>query len=109
MCWTYFQLKLQKGSLSYSLVKIHHNFCKTATDLAWKQDVHLYIAGAYAAVEIGPNALNLAGCRSVSKRISQSILKYFELIDHIEPTIVSEPLYDEDVNVYQVLKDDMSF
>ena len=39
-------------------------------DLAWAADVPLYVLGGFAQLQLGPDALNLAGCRAGSVRVA---------------------------------------
>lgn len=43
-------------------------------DLSWAKDVPLYIMGAYAQLQLGADALNLAGARSGSTRVARALL-----------------------------------
>ncbi|PRP77619.1 hypothetical protein PROFUN_00480 [Planoprotostelium fungivorum] len=42
-------------------------------DLRWTDGVDLFFAGAYAALQVGPDAFNLAGARRSSSRIVEAI------------------------------------
>jgi hypothetical protein len=42
---------------------------KLSIDLQWCPGWDLYISGAYAALQVGPDALNIAGARTASERI----------------------------------------
>lgn len=38
-------------------------------DLRWCRGVEVYVTGAYASLQVGPEALNLAGAKAASERI----------------------------------------
>lgn len=42
---------------------------KLSIDLQWRAGWDLYLSGAYAALQVGPDALNIAGARTASERI----------------------------------------
>lgn len=42
---------------------------KLSIDLQWCPGWDLYLSGAYAALQVGPDALNIAGARTASERI----------------------------------------
>lgn len=42
-------------------------------DLRWDQSMPLYVMGGYAALQLGPNSLNLAGAKIASERIVESL------------------------------------
>ncbi len=42
---------------------------KLSIDLQWHLGWDLYLSGAYAALQVGPDALNIAGARTASERI----------------------------------------
>ncbi|TPX72157.1 hypothetical protein SpCBS45565_g00635 [Spizellomyces sp. 'palustris'] len=42
-------------------------------DLRWQSSVPLYVMGGYAALQLGPNALNLAGAKIASERIVEGL------------------------------------
>eukprot|EP00958_Prasinococcus_capsulatus_P000458 scaffold40_cov413-Prasinococcus_capsulatus_cf.AAC.1 len=44
-----------------------------ADSLKWSEGCDLYMMGAYAALQLGPDALNLAGARSGAARIAHDI------------------------------------
>ncbi|KND01001.1 uncharacterized protein SPPG_04097 [Spizellomyces punctatus DAOM BR117] len=42
-------------------------------DLRWQSSIPLYVMGGYAALQLGPNALNLAGAKIASERIVEAL------------------------------------
>ena len=44
-------------------------------DLSWAHNVPLYVMGAFAQLQLGPDALNLAGARSGSVIVATALLK----------------------------------
>ena len=42
-------------------------------DLAWAADVPLYVLGGFAQLQLGPDALNLAGSRAGSVRVAAAL------------------------------------
>ena len=46
-------------------------------DLSWDQDFPLYIMGAYAQLQLGADALNLAGARSGGALVARTILEHW--------------------------------
>eukprot|EP01122_Echinamoeba_exundans_P010362 TRINITY_DN3867_c0_g1_i1.p1 TRINITY_DN3867_c0_g1~~TRINITY_DN3867_c0_g1_i1.p1 ORF type:complete len:555 (-),score=119.42 TRINITY_DN3867_c0_g1_i1:79-1713(-) len=43
-------------------------------DLRWRSGVEVYVTGAYASLQVGPEALNLAGAKAASERIYTGIV-----------------------------------
>lgn len=43
-------------------------------DLRWRRGVEVYVTGAYASLQVGPEALNLAGAKAASERIFTGIM-----------------------------------
>jgi hypothetical protein len=43
-------------------------------DLRWRAGVEVYVTGAYASLQVGPEALNLAGSKAASERIYTGIV-----------------------------------
>lgn len=49
--------------------RLHNGFPILTHDLRWHPDLPLHVMGGYAMLEVGPNALNLAGAKVAAERI----------------------------------------
>jgi hypothetical protein len=61
-------------------------------DLQWREDCPLHVMGAYAALQLGPDALNLAGARVGAERLVEL------LTDLMQPPSQSQPLHEMQCN-----------
>jgi len=50
--------------------------------LSWREDVELYVLGAYAGLVLGPDAQNLMGARSGSRRAAH-VLRHLVVGDEV--------------------------
>ncbi|KPV78159.1 uncharacterized protein RHOBADRAFT_3493, partial [Rhodotorula graminis WP1] len=51
-------------------VELVRGLPRLTSDLQWREDVPFFVAGAYAMLELGPDALNLSGTRPGAERIA---------------------------------------
>ena len=62
-----------QGMLEQRPIPVHRGLPALQPDLSWDQECPLYVMGAFAQLELGPDALNLAGCRAGSVRIAKAL------------------------------------
>mmetsp|Transcript_38056 Transcript_38056/g.120133 ORF Transcript_38056/g.120133 Transcript_38056/m.120133 type:complete len:513 (+) Transcript_38056:296-1834(+) len=58
-------------------ISIHGGLPAVTQQLQWGKGCQLYVMGIYAALQLGPDALNLAGARSGSVRITDGLQRHF--------------------------------
>ncbi|GAA5837254.1 hypothetical protein JCM9279_005631 [Rhodotorula babjevae] len=54
-------------------VELVRGLPRLTSDLQWREDVPFFVAGAYAMLELGPDALNLSGTRPGAERIAHRL------------------------------------
>ncbi len=56
-------------------IDVHDGLPRLQPDLSWDAGCPLYVMGAFAQLELGPDALNLAGARSGSVLVARALLE----------------------------------
>ena len=78
-------------------------------DLAWSEDVPLYVAGRLASLQLGPTAANLAGARAAAERIALSLQKLHLGNDALDTVSAEEARFNHArgiSNPFEVLHDE---
>ncbi|BGP36399.1 hypothetical protein JCM10449v2_000300 [Rhodotorula kratochvilovae] len=78
VCSTGSTLDLEKVPLVQPLLRSHpvelvQGLPRLTMDLQWTEEVPFFVMGAYAMLELGPDALNLSGTRTGAERIAHRL------------------------------------
>lgn len=88
-------------------IESHRGIPELRHDLSWsKQLPNLYVMGAYAALQLGPNALNLIGGKSGADRISETLKQ--ELLSDLncnqtDEIVEQQQVFGDACNFYSLL------
>lgn len=71
--------QLMSSILQMHPVKLVAGLPTLTEDLEWATNSNIYVMGAIAALQLGPDALNIAGARSGASRIAHKLKKEMDI------------------------------